>query len=867
MRSKTWSRRLWKSPPLLLFFLIGAVILWNNVEFVGAESTVDANPDGIADAAAEDDGNPADTTLPDATTGDASSVDLSLSSTGNCSEEIKNFCDLKSETALECISKKLKSENAKDVSEGCKQEWRDAKLTFYILSGDKKLEDACKNDIDAKCREQPGGVLACLRTAKEGLSQACQDQILAAEQDAVDDYRMDPSLRRECSGDAATYCKGVENGEGRVQACLRDHSQKISYNCRAQLFRQERENADDLRLNPELFEACLPAQRKFCPDVLFGKARVKDCLESHRLDPEFPAACKIEFDKMLARRSADFRLNPTLVEKCAKDINMICDAHLQDSSPVQNEEPKIIHCLQDFRDDLHNECKVEVHKLLALAAEDYRFDKEFSDSCEASKQKLCKDIENDKVLSCLQSKREQLDTKCRAAVFSMEWRLSGDIDYKFAMKQACVVETGKFCHDRRHDRGAIIDCLQERVDDSEMGADCKKEIVADEVESAQDFRLNYRIYKDCQDDVKSLCPVWEKCKGPEPCGGVVLQCLQEKVDQLSSEECKKDVVSFEIKESKNEELNIPLQKACQDDLVKQCPRVKSNDHSRSLACLRRHRNELKKECKEEELRFSMMEASDIRLTPSLMNACGAEINHFCPKVSPTNGETFKCLQLNLESINMGVPCKVEVDLQGARQAEDYRLDVRVRTECKEDVNKFCSGVSKDEDGHAQVLKCFVNQYKNLTGGCQSEVEYAVRMALFQYKFDSNLTFPCDEVVKKSCDPNEAKPIEGVVIGTYGQCLITQGRRTLNPDCRLLVRVATKNGAFAFLNGNTTNAELAAALLKYKELIGGDDLSHSGIGFFWVTTVVAFVALLAVALFRRYSGPPKTYTLVVKQGDV
>lgn len=111
----------------------------------------------------------------------------------------------------------------------------------------------------------------------------------------------------------------------------------------------------------------------------------------------------------------------------------------------------------------------------------------------------------------------------------------------------------------------------------------------------------------------------------------------------------------------------------------------------------------------------------------------AEINNFCPKVSPFDGEAFKCLQLNLESINMGVACKVEVDLQGARQASDYRLDVRVRTECKDDVSKFCSGVSKNEDGHAQVLKCFVDQYKNLTGGCQSEVHRPIKLNQFPTK--------------------------------------------------------------------------------------------------------------------------------------
>lgn len=39
------------------------------------------------------------------------------------------------------------------------------------------------------------------------------------------------------------------------------------------------------------------------------------------------------------------------------------------------------------------------------------------------------------------------------------------------------------------DRGAIIECLQEKVDSSEMGEECKKEIVADQVESAKGIYL------------------------------------------------------------------------------------------------------------------------------------------------------------------------------------------------------------------------------------------------------------------------------------------------------------------------------------------------------------------------------------------
>ncbi|OAE35399.1 hypothetical protein AXG93_2587s1140 [Marchantia polymorpha subsp. ruderalis] len=709
---------------------------------------------------------------------------------GNCSDEIKNFCTPKTGSYLECITQELQSEqagnmapNGKEISDPCKIEVRFMKIASYKdLTLDKKIEAACQKDIEDTCSNYflgPGGVLACLREHKDTLSQACQNEVFVAEKDAANDYQMDPLLSEKCGADAQAYCSDVSPEGGRVQACLviifcsipvfRARASKVTYACRAELFRQEQENAGDLRLNVQLYKACEDDKKKFCADVRPGNARIKDCLENFRMDPGFSKTCKVEFDKMLARRAEDFRLDPVLRDSCRKDISAVCGSELEDLLEVPREEPRVIHCLQDFQEELTDpQCKKEVHRALVRAAEDYRFDAFFAKSCEDSKQKYCKDADNSRVLQCLQGARDMIDTTCRSAVFELESRLSGDIDYKVAMKASCGMEIGKFCKGLRHDQGAIIDCLQQKVDDPDMGEDCKKEVVLDEIESAKDYRLNYRIYNDCLEDVRTLCPI--------------------------------------------------------------------------------------------------STASDIRLTPSLMNACGAELGEFCKAVSPTNGDAFKCLQMHLEKVEMGTPCKIEVDLQEARQASDYRLDVRVRTECQKDVETLCGDVDKSEEGHATVLKCFVAQYKNLTGGCQTEVAYAVRMALWQYQFGSNLTLPCDSVVKSSCDTKEAKAIENVVIGTYGQCLtLSQNFKGMNPECKALVRVATKEG---FYVGDNPEADLAAEIAKLKELRGSSsDLGQSGMGFFWTTTVVAFVALLGVALFRRYSGPPRAYTLVVKGGDV
>ena len=47
---------------------------------------------------------------------------------------------------------------------------------------------------------------------------------------------------------------------------------------------------------------------------------------------------------------------------------------------------------------------------------------------------------------------------------------------------------------------------------------------------------------------------------------------------------------------------------------------------------------------------SRPQASDIRLTPSLMNACGLELQQFCRDVPPSGGQAFRCLQLNMEKV-------------------------------------------------------------------------------------------------------------------------------------------------------------------------------------------------------------------------
>ncbi|CAI5969484.1 unnamed protein product [Closterium sp. NIES-64] len=665
------------------------------------------------------------------------------------------------------------------------------------------------------------------------LSDGCGEAVLEAEEDAAGDFRMDPQLHALCSNDAARLCKDVAPGEGRVQDCLRQHRSSVNWDCQAELFRQEVENADDIRLNVRLFKACLEDKRRFCADVVPGDARVKDCLEAHRRDSDFSTPCKEEVERMMEHRASDFRLDPGLRKYCHRDIVETCYPDADDISDVASWDSRVIECLQDYRRELKDpRCRQQVHLLTQRAAEDMRFDHPLQQACQEDREVVCAGVPdgNARVFMCLQENRQKLKPVCRTALFEQEIRYAEDIDFKFPMRQACQDELLRLCKDQ-HGGGDTIACLQKHEEDEDMGEQCKKEVKKDEERSAHDFRLNYKLNRACFSDVQRLC--MHSCEprndsftaaaapSGDQCGGRVLQCLAANASLISSPECREEVAYFERREVGDIMLDVPLQRACVDDIGALCGLQR--DHSKVLSCLRQHRAQLKPECRDEELRFSAMEASDIRLTPSLMNACGLELHAFCRGVPPSEGKAFRCLQTSLGQESMGVACRSEVALQTVRESQFYLADVALALQCQVDIAKTCSAAANSTaDGDGEVIACLVQHYDGLSGKCQTEVAYLVRMALWVYHPANNLTMPCAADVAALC-PNATSTSSalhaaaGVVVAAVGQCLVDQPLAKLSSEsCRQLVAVVGVAGAH--VGGVVDEARLEATLAEIAQVM-------------------------------------------------
>jgi Skp family chaperone for outer membrane proteins len=88
---------------------------------------------------------------------------------------------------------------------------------------------------------------------------------------------------KPCAEDAARLCNGVQQGEGRVAKCLKEHSNELSPACKDNI-REMKEEIQNFK------EACKDDAKKLCKDERPGGGRILQCLKQH--EGELSPACK-----------------------------------------------------------------------------------------------------------------------------------------------------------------------------------------------------------------------------------------------------------------------------------------------------------------------------------------------------------------------------------------------------------------------------------------------------------------------------------------------------------------------------------------------------------------------------------------------
>jgi hypothetical protein len=98
------------------------------------------------------------------------------------------------------------------------------------------------------------------------------------------------SVKKACSKEIATYCKGVREGQGRIFACLYAFQDKLSDKCNYALYDAASQLEQASTALKFVKSQCQADFDKFCSDVKLGEGRGLACLQKH--DKEVSQQCK-----------------------------------------------------------------------------------------------------------------------------------------------------------------------------------------------------------------------------------------------------------------------------------------------------------------------------------------------------------------------------------------------------------------------------------------------------------------------------------------------------------------------------------------------------------------------------------------------
>ncbi|CAL5218414.1 g90 [Coccomyxa viridis] len=743
-----------------------------------------------------------------------------ISTTGECQDELDKWCAAvkPGEGRLaKCLGDELTvegqagSKGAK-MSEGCKKELTSFKIQRSTnINMDLPLAKACKADAEKFCanKYENYGILGCLREQYEDLGAACKEEVFKRQAEAANDWRTDKELNEACQADVKTNCPDAKPEAGEVQECLAEHRPLLSWDCQEQLFRQEVENAEDLRLSVRLFRACLADKKKFCADVPPGNARAKECLEDNREAPGFSATCKTEVEKMMESRASDFRLDPKLRQLCADDIQDVCGYERDSMDTVVGYDARVIQCLQDYREEIQSPaCAARVVKIMEYASSDIRFDVPLAEACFEDRQEFCANVPpgSARVIRCLQDRRQELSYECKATLFDQEVRMAENIDFQFPMKKACSQDIQAFCKDVQHGHAKVIRCLEDNLEQPTFNATCKAEIQKHAANSATDYRLNYRLSIACHDTIMNKCA--DACTSTsidQPCGGTVLRCLTEKLDEITDAECKKEVFYFIKMEVRDFRNDVILAEACRADVETYCKNTPAGE-AKVHDCLRTNIDKISDACRKEEISLSVLQASNTELMPNIANACKVERAAHCSDVRPGKARVFTCLLAHIEIGDYRQSCQDQLSAQQARRVSDWRLDYDLRQACKDDVPKVCTGARAEEDkATGSILKCLVSNVDNVSSSCAREAGRAARNALTFYSPKAPVTDVCDSDVASLCLGSQG--LQTMSIGQVRACLAQQVAPAAAPPevAQSLATEETKAAAAAETLASTSTA--------------------------------------------------------------
>uniref|UniRef100_A0A8C3LZ86 Golgi apparatus protein 1 n=1 Tax=Chrysolophus pictus TaxID=9089 RepID=A0A8C3LZ86_CHRPC len=370
-----------------------------------------------------------------------------------CEPIIQTFChevadnQIDSGDLMECL---IQNKHQKEMNEKCA-----IGVTHFQLVSSAFL---CYQTFLLVCRVD---VVICLSTtvrndtlqdAKEHrVSLKCRKQLRVEELEMTEDIRLEPELYEACKSDIKNYCQNVPYGNAQIIECLKEIKKQLSTRCHQKVFKLQETEMMDPELDYTLMRVCKQMIKRFCPEA--DSKNMLQCLKQNKNSEVMDPKCKQMITKRQITQNTDYRLNPVLRKACKADIPKFCQNILNRAKDDTELEGQVISCLKlKYADQrLSPDCEDQIRVIIQESALDYRLDPQLQMHCSEEISSLCAEEaaaqeQTGQVEECLKVNLLKIKTEmCKKEVLNMLKESKADIFVDPVLHTACALDIKHHC--------------------------------------------------------------------------------------------------------------------------------------------------------------------------------------------------------------------------------------------------------------------------------------------------------------------------------------------------------------------------------------------------------------------------------------
>lgn len=714
-----------------------------------------------------------------------------------CQMNLKELCediDKNDELVLlECIQT-LKPNEMSIIDTDCQQAiWDYVKNITNNQNVYRLAKKACDhNELDnLECSPEgnvQGAYLSCLVEKREGVKNLqCIAYIQRLEWIAFSDFRIITPFFSDCEEDIKTFkCGRIQQyrdiSQGQILACLQEHIEQLQVKCKRRILRVSEIQADNIKLDRQLYLACIHDHIKFCPNIRPGSGQVYKCLMQHKMEHSMTAQCQEQLIRREKLIASDYKVSKGFVKACKDDIKTNrCKKGVSEDKEIRLAQ--ILLCLESAMKNgskIERACQAEMFDHRKLLMEDYRLSPEIVDGCANDITMFCNSLEvGGATIHCLmehtrtRKKKSRVSNKCQRALEQLIKGADAGEDWRIdpILREECQHVVNQACKDVRGGDARVISCLTDQIGTSKMTEACETALIQIQYFVARDYKLDPQLYKACKYDAIRLCHAanaWANDgtqMDPER-GPLVLPCLYRHAYQKNltlKGECLEEIRRVMRQRAVNVDLQPEIEEVCLSDLASFC--YDKTAKGEEILCLQDNLDSLTKICKLAVGNFTEVQAERIELNPIISSACQHVMEHHCEEVlkyGKDEGDMMECLieHKNELDVRSDYKCKAAIEHFQLISLKNYRFTYKFKEACRSYVKRWCPR-SKTK---AEVIECLssivqADIMKNTQHRIPKECRQQLKAQLYQQReniqFDPVLHTSCAQDIKQFCFNVEA----------------------------------------------------------------------------------------------------------------